>query len=141
MMVLVDTCVWSLALRRSVGPVSSEDQRVREELVSVVSSGRARLLGLVRQELLSGIRSPQQFARLRDQLRAFDDPPLFIADYEEAAQAANHCRRKGLAGSPADFLLCGVALRNGWEIFTTDRDFAAFARCLPLRLHRLLPQK
>jgi len=38
-------------------------------------------------------------------------------------------------GSPTDFLLCAVALRRGFAILTTDGDFAAFARLLPLRLH------
>jgi len=43
----------------------------------------------------------------------------------------------GVAGSRADFLVCGVAMRNGWEIFTTDQDFERYAKCLRITLYRI----
>jgi len=54
--------------------------------------------------------------------------------YEEAVRASNQCRRGGIAGSPVDLLMCAVALRYGWQIFTTDRDFARYAAVLPIQL-------
>src|SRR5271165_4163682 len=56
MMVLVDTPIWSLALRRAhhdLAPVQEQQVRILQELIS---EGRVQLLGVVRQELLSGIR-------------------------------------------------------------------------------------
>ena len=90
--------------------------------------------------MLSGIRSRSQYERLRQDLRAFDDPRLTIDDYEEAALASNDCRAAGVTGSSVDFLICAVALRRNWPVFTMDKDFARYARHLPLRLHQPRPK-
>ena len=80
-MVLVDTSVWSLALRRKQTDLSSAEQALREALRELVREGRAHVVGPVRQELLSGIRQEDGFRKLRDYLRAFDDPQLRVEDY------------------------------------------------------------
>ena len=38
----------------------------------------------------------------------------------------NLCRARGIAGSAIDFLICAVAQRRAWHIFTTNRDFECF---------------
>ena len=74
------------------------------------------------------------FLRIRDHLRGFRNVELDESDYEEAARATNRCIRGGIAGSNADLLMCAVALRNDWQIFTTDRDFAQYMKVLPIKL-------
>jgi predicted nucleic acid-binding protein len=134
MMVLVDTSIWSVALRRKRHPLSADQQQQLQRLEDIVTEGRVRLLGSVRQELLSGVRSQEQFVRLQDQLRSFPDVTLEIEDYESAAEISNSCRARGILGGPIDFLLCSVALRRGWAIYTTDRDFERYAKHIPLTL-------
>lgn len=136
MMVLVDTPVWSVALRRSPKVLSREQQALTQELGELIKESRAQLLGPIRQELLSGIRDELQFRRLREHLRAFDDPALTTADYEAAAQAHNRCRAAGIAGSAVDFLICAAAIERGWQVFTTDQDFYRYARHLPLQIYK-----
>ncbi len=131
MRVLVDTSVWSLALRRArpaPGPIV-------DELAELVREGRAVIIGPIRQELLSGVKETQQVNTLRDHLRAFPDLELETADFEEAADGFNRCRAKGIQGSNTDFLLWAVASRRDLGIFTTDGDFVAICRALPLQLH------
>jgi predicted nucleic acid-binding protein len=135
MMVLVDTSVWSLALRRKQVDLSPGEEALRESLRELVREGRAQILGPVRQELLSGIRQEEAFHKSRDYLRAFDDPQLELLDYEEAARVNNACRARGISGSPVDFLICAVAHLRHWQIFTIDRDFSRFGKVLPLRLY------
>ena len=135
MMVLVDTSVWSLALRRKDTDLGPGEQAVAEALRELVREGRAQIVGPIRQELLSGIREEQSFRKLRDYLRAFDEPRLDVQDYEEAARMNNVCRTRGLAGSAVDFLICAVAHLRNWQVFTTDRDVARYAKVLPLRLY------
>ncbi|MGH7281325.1 MAG: type II toxin-antitoxin system VapC family toxin [Polyangiaceae bacterium] len=132
MNVLVDTSVWSLALRRHL----PRETHVERELVELIGEGRVILLGAIRQELLCGIRSSEQFKKLRDALRAFPDEPLVQADYEDAAGCFNRCRAKGLQGSNTDFLLCAVASRRRIPIFSTDGDFRGFAKHLQFELHK-----
>jgi predicted nucleic acid-binding protein len=134
MMVLVDTSVWSLALRRRQTELSPAEGALREALEELVREGRSQIVGPVRQELLSGIRAEEGFRKLRDYLRAFDDPQLQVEDYEEAARMNNACRTRGIAGSPVDFLICAVAHLRNWQVFTTDRDFVKYRKVLPLRL-------
>jgi hypothetical protein len=135
MMVLVDTPVWSLSLRRRPENLSDQEQQLTQALAELIREGRVQMLGPIRQELLSGIREEVQFRKLRDYLRAFREQPLEAGDYEEAAHMNNRCRARGIAGSAVDFLICAAAHRRGWAIFTTDRDFQNYASVLPVRLH------
>jgi predicted nucleic acid-binding protein len=129
--VLVDTSVWSLALRRAPTSTAAE----AAELVELIREGRVAMIGAIRQELLSGVRSSKQYRNLRDGLRAFGDLVLDESDYEEAATCFNRCRAKGLHGSNTDFLMCAVSLRRRLAILTTDKDFEGFARVLGFDLH------
>lgn len=131
MSVLVDSSVWSLALRRRH---FSEHPAV-QELRTLIGETRAHLVGAIRQEILSGIREPAQFERLRDRLREFPDLPVVTADHERAAELFNTCRSRGVLGSNTDFLLCAVAVRYRMPILTTDEDFPLFARHVPIELH------
>ena len=137
MMVLVDTSIWSLALRRRKSDLSRQQHERVQNLEQVIAEGRARLLGAVRQEVLSGIKSAAEFLRLREQLRAFPDVALEIQDYEDAAKIGNECRSHGIAVTPIDMLLCSVALRRDWAIYTSDRDFERYAKCAPIVLFAL----
>jgi predicted nucleic acid-binding protein len=134
MNVLVDTPIWSLALRHKRRGLMASDQVLIRALADLVGYGRAQLIGPVRQEVLSGIREHAQFIRLRDALRLYEDTTLLTADFEEAARMSNDCRQRGITGSPVDFLLCAVAERHQWQIFTTDRDFDHYRRVIGLTL-------
>lgn len=133
MNVLVDTSIWSLALRRSKIVVNVE----MIELRRLIDDFEAAIIGPIRQELLSGIRDIKQFVFLRERLAAFPDLALKTADFEQAASYFNHCRVKGVQGSNTDFLICAVSSSRKMPIFTTDGDFAQFAKLLPIKLHRM----
>jgi predicted nucleic acid-binding protein len=132
---LVDTSVWSLALRRKAQDLSAAEEAAVAELGELIREGRARMLGLVRQELLSGIKTQAQYEKLRGILRSFGDEPVGTSDYEAAAKASNECRARGVAVSVSDILICAIALSRGWPIFTTDPDFKNYARVLAIKLH------
>lgn len=135
MKILVDTTIWSLALRRKSEDLSQVEQALVQELRDLVRQGRVSLAGIVRQEVLSGIKNPAQFEKIRDFLRPFPDESLEIEDYETAATANNNCRSKGVAISAVDALICAIALRKALPIFTTDTDFKTYSRVLPIKLH------
>jgi predicted nucleic acid-binding protein len=135
MTVLVDTPVWSLALRRKSADLNARERALTGALAELIREGRAQMMGAIRQELLSGIREEERFHKLRNYLRAFEEPGIEILDYEEAARMHNLCRGRGIAGSAVDFLICAVAQRRDWHIFTTDRDFERYERVLELKLY------
>lgn len=135
MKVLVDTSVWSLALRRREADLTVEQAAIRDELTDLIGDNRVEIVGVIRQELLSGVKDRATFEKLRRRLRDFQDAPTVTEDHETAAEAHNLCRAKGVAGSAIDFLLCAVAARRGIPIFTTDGDFVRYATVLPISLH------
>src|SRR5215468_5263626 len=119
MLVIADTSMWSLALRRRSEDLSAAQASLVDMLRELIREGRIQMLGPIRQELLSGIREELAFKKIRDYLRAFDETVLETLDYEEGAQISNRCRARGIAGSPTDFVLCAAAHRRGSAIFTT----------------------
>lgn len=130
MNVVVDTSVWSLALRRHKPDNSNAIDTFRHE----VTQGNVIMLGSIRQELLSGIRDQKIWHTLKDKLRAFPNHPLETEDYEQAGSYFNECRSKGVQGSHTDLLICAVAIRCDFKLLTTDKDFKAYAKVLPLNL-------
>ena len=133
MKVIVDTCVWSLALRRNV----DSSPEVVQELENLIKDSRVQLIGPIRQEILSGVRSRKQFDSLKKYLNSFPDITIITEDYEKAADFFNVCRTKGIQGSNTDFLICSIAERNKFSIFTIDKDFRLISRYIPIQLHEM----
>ncbi|MGB2864876.1 MAG: PIN domain-containing protein [Sedimentisphaerales bacterium] len=129
MKVLVDTCIWSSALRRK-----NPDLELTEKLNDLINDGRVFIIGPIRQEILSGISSEKQFHKLKNILSAFEDIPLRTEHFEKAAEFCNICRKQGVQGSTIDFLICAIAHLENLEIFTTDNDFENYSTFLPIEL-------
>lgn len=131
MKVIIDTSVWSLALRRN----EPKETEYVFELKELINEVRAQLIGPVRQELLNGIKTKKQFNILKKQLRAFEGPEVQTEDYELAAEYFNTARKNGIQGSNTDFLICAISKRHKMPILTTDNDFINFQAVLPIDLH------
>jgi predicted nucleic acid-binding protein len=133
MKVIIDTSIWSLALRRR----KVQENKYVEELEELIKEVRAQLIGPVRQELLNGIKSEKQFRVLKKHLRAFKDLYIETADYELASEYFNIARKNGIQGSNTDFLLCAISTRLRMPIFSIDKYFLNFQSVLPIELHRV----
>jgi len=131
--VIVDTSVWSHAFRRD----HLVDAPEVLELRRLIKDFRAIIIGPIRQEILSGIPNAKQFTTLRGLMSAFVDEPIVAEDYERAASFFNRCRAKGIQGSHVDFLICSVAVSRARPIFSTDKDFARYAKVLPIKLYKM----
>jgi predicted nucleic acid-binding protein len=115
----------------------SPTNRWQEEMRELVGQSRVRIIGPVRQEILSGIRERKNFENLKERLSVFPDVVILTADYERAAELFNACRARGIQGSHTDFLICAISLHHDWEIFTTDSDFLRYARIIGVKLYRM----
>ena len=132
MKVIVDTCVWWLALRRKN---VDENESFVIELKGLVKEVRVQLLGPIRQEILSGIPEIVQFKKLRETLSAFPDLEIGSDVFEEAARYFNMNRAKGIHGSNTDFLICAASKIYGMPILTFDKDFQQFQNNTAFELH------
>ena len=132
MSVVIDTCVWTRFLRRE----RRVEDPLAQEVARLVRADVVRMLGAIRQELLSGAKPQDRFDQLKQYLRFFPNIQLDEADDEKAAEYYNLCRNKGVRGTATDYLICAVATRHRLRIFTTDTDFDNYATHIPIRLHR-----
>lgn len=130
MKVIVDTCIWSLVLRR-IRPSTKHELH----LSALIDKGLVVMLGPIRQEILSGSKSQEQFEILKDYFSAFPDHRLQRVDYEKAAEFYNICRAKGIQGSNTDFLISALAANNNFFIYTTDKDFVNYKKFLKVKLY------
>ena len=135
MKVLVDTSVWSEALRRN-RPLRGNHAH---ELAQLIEDGDAAMIGPIRQELLSGIPDISEFLRVKRSIAAFPDEPLDTEDFENGAKCFNTCRARSIQGAHTNFLICAFAMRHGMPILSVDKDFKSYARVLPITLHVIRP--
>jgi predicted nucleic acid-binding protein len=126
--VLADACAWSLMLRRrDQAALNTEERLIRDALTEAIWDGQVVIIGPIRQEVLSGVKDPGQFAKLRSALSAFHDEPLTTFHYEEAARLFNLCRSRGIECGATDILICSVAAEMRWPILTNDQGLM---RCI-----------
>jgi len=116
---LVDTSVWSLALRRdapSEGPAVSFLRRALEGAATVLTTG------IVLQELLQGVKGPKAHQLI---VVRFSTLPFVIPDRQDHIDAAalhTRCRRRGIQVGTIDVLLAQLCLRHRLTMLTADRD-------------------
>lgn len=133
MKVLVDTPIWSYALRKRNIKYQAEIRK----LTSLIRDQRALIIGPIRQEILSGYSDLKKFKKLREKLSFFENSPILDSDYESAAELSNKCRKRGVQGSQIDFLICAVAKRLNVPIFTTDKDFSNYRSIVSIKLYKI----
>ena len=131
MKVLVDTSIWSLALRRN----TDLNRKEVRELLELIAEYRVVIIGPIRQELLSGISDKIIYDNLKEKLSSFEDVELKTDHYEYAAELFNRCRSNGVQGSHIDFLICSVSIKNNYSIYTMDKDFLNYIKYTDIRLH------
>lgn len=131
MTLLVDTSVWSLALRRDGDVHAPAVAGLRAALAGGESVATT---GLVLQELLQGFNGPSARRQIIERFAAL---PLLVPnreDHVDAAEIRNRCRRAGVQLGTIDALLVQLCVRHDLRLMTTDPDFSFAARHCPLRV-------
>ena len=131
MRVLVDTSVWSLALRKK-GPVDHPAVRGLSSLLE--ANEDVVLTGIILQEVLQAFRSETTFRTVARHLAPFPLLRLDRADYVGAAALHRRCAGKGVAVSTADCQIAAAAIRHGCRLLTADADLERIARLSDLAL-------
>lgn len=130
---LVDTSVWSLALRRD-GPVAAPEVEFLKH--ALVTGAPVFTTGLVLQELLQGFAGPKDLGAI---VERFSPLPFIVPQREDhiaAADLRNVCRRAGLQIATIDALLAALCIARALVILTTDTDFTRIAELQPLTVWR-----
>ena len=131
MTLLVDTSVWSLALRRDQPPECREVDALR---IALAGNQAVVTTGLILQELLQGFTGARAAAAIIERFSALPFVLPDRQDHIDAAQLRNRCRRSGVQLGTIDALLAQLCVRHGLVLLTTDADFAAAAPHCALKL-------
>ena len=131
MTLLVDTSVWSLALRRDADATGPEVQHLKDALMGadvVVTTG------LVLQELLQGFSGPKARAQIIERFAALPILQPNREDHVAAAELRNTCRRSGIQIGTIDALLAQLCVQHDLTLLSTDNDFKLAAKHCALRV-------
>jgi predicted nucleic acid-binding protein len=124
---VLDTSILSLVFRRRRRDAGEEPPPVVALRKLIADDAPLAVPGIVLQELLSGVRSREQFRKLQKAMAGF---PLLLAGethHVRAAQISNACRRHGVACSTIDALVAAISVESHGTLLTTDADFQRIA--------------
>jgi predicted nucleic acid-binding protein len=131
MTLLVDTSVWSLALRRDT---KTTGPQVHQLKTALLGSEVVVTTGLVLQELLQGFLGPKAQSQIIERFAAL---PLIQPDRDDHINAAtlrNTCRRAGVQLGTVDALLAQLCIRYDVTLLTADKDFTHASKHCSLRV-------
>ena len=130
--VLVDTSVWILALRKS--PLAP----VRDEVDHLLAENRVAIVPMIRLELLGGTKSANEFERLKGRLDALRQIPADEANWEIAAELSFKLRQRGKVIPYADILIGSAAILANALLLHADRHFDLMAEDTDLCVRSLV---
>ena len=131
-LVLIDTSVWILALRKSPSPL------VKDQVEHLLAENRVAIAPMIRLELLGGTKSLSEFNRLKSRLDALHQIPTNEANWELATQLAFKLRQQGKVIPYADILIGSAAILAGCLLLHADRHFDLMAEDAKLSVRSLV---
>jgi predicted nucleic acid-binding protein len=131
---LIDTSVWSLALRRDAPPDVPEVRALRDALAGgeIVAT-----TGIILQELLQGVIPERARTQIIEMFTALEYCPPAREDHVAAAGMRNTLRAAGVQVGTIDALIAHLAIAGGHTLLTTDNDLRAASRHVSLQLWRV----
>ena len=119
MKILVDTSVWSHALRRKTK--IQERTEFLDELIE--NDEEIYLIGIILQEILTSIKKDQLFNEIKDTLKSYKFIEPKIEDYISAAELNDKLIKKGIQYTSIDILIAVVCINYNLFLVTFDNDF------------------
>jgi len=128
--IVVDTSVWIDVLNGVATPPAARFVELLE------ADADLALTDVVLTEVLQGLRSDREAARVEERLRAFTILRLeSLDDHVRAAALYRAARASGVTiRRTLDCLIAAVCVREDAPILHADADFDRLAACTPLRV-------
>lgn len=124
---LVDTSIWIRADRKGHGALKSR-------LAELTISGAAWICWPIRVELLIGVKTPDRWATLDEQLAALRHVPVTDETWHRAARLGHDLARRGQTVPLSDLLIAAAAMDLNLPLWTADTDFKRIAAVALLNL-------
>ena len=131
---VLDTSIWLEVL-----PAGRGTPQLRNRVDALLSADLVATTGMIRLELLGGVRSQEEWTRLSEMLSALHNLPVVEEDWEGAASTSFRLRREGITIPFTDLLIGEVTLRSEAVLIHRDRHFDLLATSVPLQVESFLP--
>lgn len=126
---LVDTSVWIRADRKG-------HDALKARLTELLVAGSVWICQPIRAELLIGVKTPERWGILDEQLSSLEQAPLTDQIWERAARLGQQLARKGQGVPLTDLVIAATALHYGIPLWSVDGDFQRIQTIVPLNLDR-----
>ena len=131
-LVLIDTSAWVLALKKALDPSA------RDKIDALLAENRVAIIPIISMELLGGVRSREEFRRLKSRLGVLHQIPLGELEWEESARIAFELRCKGITIPHIDIIIGTAALLHDLSLLHADKHFDLMAEEVPLKIESVL---
>ena len=131
---LVDTSAWIFALRKEFVPT------VKERISQLLRDHIVLTNGMIKLELLGGVRTEKEFRRLKARLDALDEVEVSASVWERACAMAFDLRRKGITVPYADILMAACALKTESTLVHADAHFDLMASHIGLKVESFVQE-
>ena len=129
--VIIDTSVWSEALRRKKNTINSSETIIRKIIEKDIE---ILLLGIILQEILSGISNEKLYNEIKKILDDFVYLETTKNDYIYASELSSKCRSNGIKAGSIDYLIASTTIQNDLHLVTYDKDFVNISKYTDLKI-------
>jgi tRNA(fMet)-specific endonuclease VapC len=114
---LIDTSAWIDFFR-------GKQNAVTDTVQLALQLGQARLCGLVKAELLQGVKTKKEKQQLSILFDAVESLPTHELDWEVAGNTLQALRESGITLPLTDALIAAIAIRHKAQVLTLDHHFS-----------------
>jgi predicted nucleic acid-binding protein len=114
--VLADTCAW-------IDFFNNRGTVLAKSLETHLTQGRVCICGIVKYELVQGLKSNREEELLLEALQAIEHLEMTEALWHEAGRLSATFRKQGVTLPLSDILIATLSMVHGLAVLTVDRHF------------------
>lgn len=125
---LIDTSAWIFALRKQFNPF------IKERINQLLKDCIVLVNGMIKLELLGGVKTDKEFRRLKSRLNALEEIEIDTTVWEIAYQIAFGLRQRGVTVPYTDILIAASAIKGKAVLVHADKHFDMITRYTDLEV-------
>ena len=118
--IIVDTSIWIEYFNRKTNIVNFIEERIMEDCLFMT--------GPIVSELLQGVKTEQEYEKLKNSIDAIPYLETTLEDWKEAGNISNKLRKKGITIPLTDIIISAVAISNNAKVYSLDKHFKEIPR-------------
>ena len=130
-MFLIDTSAWIFALKKNFHPL------IKERIDKILSEGDVAINGIIELELLGGVKTEQEYNRLKSRLDALYYIESAKSLWDRLSRLAFDLKRNGASIPYTDILIAASAIQEKATLLHADSHFDTVTEYSPLKAEGL----